>query len=149
MIKITAVPRPVAEKIEPPFKEGFFVISITEPGAPYVQLHSNWKDILRLSFHDTNTELPNVILISGSDGELINKFVMVNYRQIQHLVVHCSAGLSRSPGVLVALEEIYNGRDVSKEYPLYNKLVYRTVIRAFSQIPAEQVKAIFGFTPSI
>jgi len=39
------------------------------------------------------------------------------------IFINCDAGLSRSPGVLVALEQIFNGRDLSYEHRFHNKFV--------------------------
>ena len=39
------------------------------------------------------------------------------------IFVNCDAGLSRSPGIVVALNQIFNGKDTSYNFPHHNKFV--------------------------
>ena len=50
----------------------------------------------------------------------------------QDLLVHCYRGLSRSPAIAFGLNDLFKlGRDtIPFEYPQYNKLVYREMIKA-------------------
>jgi len=103
------------------------LIMITSPSAELPQVDGKWSDILRLKFDDvewrdnssSNQQLYEVI--SEVQAKQILDFV------IQHIdkdiFISCDAGLSRSPGVLVALEQIFNARDVSDAYPHHNRFV--------------------------
>lgn len=101
------------------------LISITSYGNTHPKLNSKWKHVLGLVFDDIEGrdtdigESSNVI--SDKQAKQILDFV------IEHIdcdfFVNCDAGISRSTGVVVALELIFNSRDVSKDYPYHNRFV--------------------------
>lgn len=88
------------------------MISVTDPGirAP---LHSGFHEVLRLAFHDVGEDLPPGMadLIGLPEGE-IEPFREDQARRLVawadalavapdrlHVVVHCHAGVSRSPAI--------------------------------------------------
>jgi predicted protein tyrosine phosphatase len=52
------------------------------------------------------------------------------YPNAERIVVHCDAGLSRSPGVAAALAKIHNGDDSEffKRHSGLNRRVYRMIL---------------------
>ena len=100
---------------------------ITSPSAELPQVDGKWSDILRLKFDDvewrdngsSNNQLYEVI--SEVQAKQILDFVVKHIDK--DIFISCDAGLSRSPGVLVALEQIFNARDVSDAYPHHNRFV--------------------------
>jgi hypothetical protein len=64
------------------------------------------------------------------------------YDDLDAIVVNCEAGMSRSAGVAVALSRILNGDDsqMVREKPLFNRMVYRTVMEAYHHTVDEPLK---------
>lgn len=107
-----------------PRKGRSVLISITSPNSEFVQLHGDWTDVLRLKFDD----------VEQKDGQDYELFSDIQAKQILDFVikhldkdifVNCDAGLSRSPAVVVALEQIFNANDVSNvsDYQHHNRFV--------------------------
>ena len=110
-----------------------YMISITEPNDEPPVLHSDWEDTLYLKFDDIDkVEKPlgtrELELFSLQQAKQIIDFVETYKDNINILAVHCAAGISRSVGVHVALEKIYNTKDLYSRYPCHNKHVAKTII---------------------
>ena len=72
-------------------------------------------DLLSLYFHDIEEELEELdneklIPISIEDTIKIKNFIVQN-KEIKRIVVHCTAGVSRSAGIACALAIFLNGDD--------------------------------------
>jgi len=101
------------------------LISITSFESKHPNVNGKWKAILKLKFDDVEGREyqlgTSANVISEAQAEEILDFV------IEHIdcdfFVNCDAGISRSTGVVVALEQIFNSRDVSEKYPYYNRYV--------------------------
>jgi predicted protein tyrosine phosphatase len=63
------------------------------------------------------------------DAKLILDFVINNIDK--DIFINCDAGISRSTGILVALEQIFNSRDVSHNYPFHNRFVKNKIKQVF------------------
>lgn len=110
------------------------VISISDPeqGKANVATNSLTKDVLFLEFHDTNVADHGMTLFDRSHAEKILSFIRRYTDEVDLLVVHCNAGMSRSPAVAAALSKIYLGDDsvwFATKTP--NSLVYRTILEAY------------------
>ena len=109
------------------------LIMITSPEAEFPKVDGKWKAILYIKFDDVEwREEKNHNKGLDSNMNLYEPMSEVQAMQILDFVVQhidkdifisCDAGLSRSPGVLVALEQIFNARDVSDAYPHHNRFV--------------------------
>ena len=106
-------------------RPGNVLISITEPNSEFPSLKKGWEDVLRLKLRDTE----NNDSITTEQAIEILDFV-VNH-QDKYIFINCDAGLSRSAGIRVALEFIFNHRDVSLNYPLHNKHIRDKIIETF------------------
>jgi predicted protein tyrosine phosphatase len=109
------------------------LIMITSPEAEFPHIDGKWKDILRIKFDDiewredlnhnkgldSNSHLYEQM--SENQAKQILDFAVKNIDK--DIFISCDAGLSRSPGVLVALEQIFNAKDVSDAYPHHNRFV--------------------------
>lgn len=91
--------------------------------------------ILRLAFFDSDLppdeEGPDG-LFSQSDARRIWDFVFAHHGQLRCIVLHCNAGLSRSPGVATALAKVLRGDD--QEFFLRfrpNRRVYLTLLAVY------------------
>ena len=124
------------------FGKVFCVISIHTPGGTPNEFEKNFyrKEILRLCFDDfSDPRLDNLLrqndsrirLIRRKDAQAILDFVNfhTNYSSISDFLIHCDAGISRSPGVAVALNEIYNNdKEIPFAWRRYNSFVYRVIM---------------------
>ena len=101
------------------------LIMMTSVNSEFPVLNNHWSSILKLKFDDVEGKECDIgnssNVMQDSHAEQILDFVIENIDK--DIFVSCDAGLSRSPGVVVALELIFNSRDVSDEYPHHNKFV--------------------------
>ena len=101
------------------------LIMITCQEDTFPKVNSKWADILELKFDDVEGKQIDIgdasNVMQDRHAEEILEFVIeyIDY----DIFVNCDAGLSRSPAVVVALEQIFNGRDVSARYPHHNRFV--------------------------
>jgi predicted protein tyrosine phosphatase len=107
-------------------------ISITDPKADSVALSPRFAAVLRLSFTDIAGPSPYAWdrLFSPDDARQILRFVDAHV-SAERLVVHCTAGLSRSPAVALALGELW-GHDctaLEEQWPLWNTWVRSELLR--------------------
>lgn len=121
--------REEAELYEPRGKE--ICISISDPDASPARVSSRFAAVLRLNFNDV-TELgePSDILFAEDHAREIRKFLDA-WPKAERVMVHCNAGVSRSPGVALGLCDIRGWATAALErsYPGWNRLV-RSVIAA-------------------
>ena len=104
-------------------RKGSVLISITCKGEKFPEVNQKWTDILQIQFDDNYEGDEHSIPMTDEQAKEIISFA------IKHLdkdfFVNCDAGLSRSPAVIVALEQIFNARDVSNvdKFKFHNKYV--------------------------
>jgi predicted protein tyrosine phosphatase len=87
--------------------------------------------ILQLYFLDHTT--PGENSMTKEQAQVILQFMQSVQDQIECLMVHCDAGLSRSPAVAAAIAKIFIGEDEDKPYfqRYYpNYLVYKLILEA-------------------
>lgn len=109
----------------------------TEPGDfPPIQTE-NRVGLLRLRFWDiANPRLQDIDrladkLFSREQAEAILKFVDDHWPHVECFMVHCEAGISRSPAIAAAIEYIYHGKDEAQKYfnrYMPNSYVYKTLL---------------------
>lgn len=130
------------------------IISITEDkDFPEVYSNDSCKGILRLTFHDLESELEpefmdkyKVVLFNEDLARKILNFVFENLNNIKAIICQCDAGISRSAGTAKALDKILNNNAtteyqfnlISSKFDSYpympNQLVFRTIIREYVKI---------------
>lgn len=117
--------------------ENCLVISITDSGFADIPIFFPEDRILRLQFEDVERESKrtNYLLFTEEHAHIILESVTtcLENEDITKIIVHCHAGISRSPAVAAALCFILNGNDdnLIKRYPLFNRRVYATIINEF------------------
>lgn len=112
-------------------KTDFVIVSITSPGLngyriPYSPF---CKDTLHLQFHDcapdpANREmvlygsLVKVVTLKPIDENIAKQIIdfAKKYQNVKDWLVHCEAGLSRSPAVALALSEILNATTEPEQF---------------------------------
>jgi len=110
------------------------IISITSGPEDVARLRRNdqCQGVLRLWFPDADTaseEFPEAILFSPDHAREIWDFVL-RHREVDRIVVHCDAGVSRSPAVAAALARILKDDDAEYFAGRYrpNTRVYRMLL---------------------
>ena len=104
-------------------------------------INKHCQGILRLSFDDIsekNTDWPfSEILFDETMAKSVIDFAEASSGAIDHLLVHCNAGVSRSAAVAICLGELYGVPVVdAKKTPCSapNKLVLRILRETISAI---------------
>lgn len=92
--------------------------------------NSNICGICRVYFDDVDHGDNS---ITDADAQKIYSFVKEKYNDVSCIIVHCSAGISRSAGVSAALRKLFTGNDNdvfenARYHP--NMLCYRKVLEA-------------------
>jgi len=87
----------------------------------------NRVSLLSLGFDDVEFEKSNRVIISAEQIKEIWDFVAEVWNKVDLLVVHCNAGISRSPAVAKAISDKYqaNWSDIYDQLYCPNSLVYR------------------------
>lgn len=100
----------------------YVVISIYTPGDDPPDVFENDKlvDVLQLCFDDVTygwhkriTESDIVRPFSKEDSDKIAEFVLKYKDIVDNIAIHCDAGISRSVGVMVALNNYFNSGDLT------------------------------------
>ena len=88
------------------------------------------KGLLQLAFADIDKPLPGFIHFEDDHAHDILDFVTHYWKRVDTLMVHCHAGLSRSPAVAAAIARLKwgDGSEFFEEPYLPNELVYRTIL---------------------
>ena len=116
----------------------YIVISIADPGSPQPKIRPSGlcRGILRLRFHDAESVAgfvapPEIKQMTQRQALAIWQFVQKHLSDIKLIVVHCEAGMSRSPAVAAAICKGLGWAD-SRFFEEYqpNMLVYRLVLEA-------------------
>ena len=89
----------------------YIIVSINEPNEIPPKFHRNihLKGVLCLYFEDISELIEGHITISDQDALDILNFID-RHKNINNIIIHCAAGVSRSVSIRCALEEIYNKR---------------------------------------
>ena len=84
----------------------FALISLNDPSAKDgdASFQDGWHDILRLSFHDITPDTLDVkgtyLLMTDEQAQAIVNFVREVAPNVNGIMVHCRAGISRSAAVV-------------------------------------------------
>jgi predicted protein tyrosine phosphatase len=116
------------------------IISITSSpdDVAYLRANETCRDVLRLSFPDAEApsdRFREEDLFSPAHAAQIWNFVQQHRSRVERIVVHCDAGVSRSPAVGAAIARALNGDDAEFFGGRYtpNMRVYRTLLRTVAE----------------
>jgi predicted protein tyrosine phosphatase len=127
-MELRVLSREAVERYEP---EGVEIcISISDPTAPAAILSPRFAAVLRLAFSDIEAiQCAEDVLFSPEHASAIVDFVE-RWRHADRLVVHCHAGVSRSPGVALGLCDRFgwSAQAFEEEYPSWNRWVRRVLV---------------------
>ncbi|HXL86529.1 MAG TPA: hypothetical protein VN927_04935 [Gemmatimonadaceae bacterium] len=124
--------REEAERYKPGGRE--ICISIADPDAEPAQLSRRFAAVLRLNFTDIMEQgEPSDVLFNEDHAWAIREFIDA-WPDATRIVVHCHAGVSRSPGVALGLCDIrgWATAELERSHPGWNRLV-RTALAAKPQ----------------
>lgn len=100
-----------------PMRVPFVLISISDPGTrlPRPRVSALCMARLFLRFHDAEPSAifplpPEIKLMTPADARAIWKFVFKWKDAVKAIVVHCEAGMSRSPAIAAALCQHFTGK---------------------------------------
>ena len=119
--------REQAERYEPRGKE--ICISISDPDAAPARVSPRFAAVLRLSFNDvTERGEPSDILFAEDNAREITGFID-SWPDAERVMVHCNAGVSRSPGVALGLCDLrgWASAALERSHPGWNPLVRDTL----------------------
>jgi predicted protein tyrosine phosphatase len=127
-VEITFVSQVFAKQIEPLPNRA--IISITEPDQ-FVTFEKEWQNCLRLYVHDIDKSLEGYKLFGKDEAKQILDFYLGLPDEVDSLIVHCLAGVSRSAGVALALSNIFELELLNSNYSCYNRHIYTTIHKAY------------------
>ena len=138
-MKVQFISKKQAESITSP-DQNVALVSIREP-AEHVDLASTWRTVLKLEFHDSDPSKDfNPLGICYDDQVLFDEIMAKNVIEwlnslpydVDSVIVHCHAGVSRSAAVAKFICTYYNmNHHILDNYSLYNKHVYRVLNSVF------------------
>lgn len=126
-IELRVLSREAAERYEPCGVE--VCISIGDPLAEPAQLSRAFAAVLRLTFNDiVAAPAAEDVLFAAEHAGDVFRFVE-QWPHVERIVVHCQAGVSRSPGVALGLCDSFGWpvAELEGAFPSWNRLV-RSVI---------------------
>jgi predicted protein tyrosine phosphatase len=131
--------RQMIELIEP-YDDPHLIVSIRTPGDPKevrLPLNAHTLGVVHLQFHDLNdAAMAHVEIRDQYEAQCFNQdharqilWLVKAFPTAERLIVHCDAGLSRSPAVAAAFSKILTGDD-SRFFKQYspNSRVYRSIL---------------------
>jgi predicted protein tyrosine phosphatase len=143
MDKIRLSVYPVIAVKRQSFDNSTFIISIVSPGMEHVDI--DCRNILRVKFHDIQQEyVEGGIRYKPLEYETAQQIVSAAFdnRDKSHWVIHCEAGVSRSPAVALGLAKYVRFsktvKALEREFPYHNKYVRKLI----EQAGDEQMKRI-------
>lgn len=135
--RLLVLSRQRAEAYEPGPSE--VCISITAPHDSPALLSPKFKSVLRLTFSDivglTRIQRPWDVLFDAEHAARIIEFIS-RWRHADQIVVHCMAGLSRSPGVAMGICELqeWSVAELERDHPSWNTWVRQELVRTGKEI---------------
>ena len=126
-IELVVLSREAAERYEPKGKE--ICISIGDPHGTPAQLSDAFVAVLRLGFNDIIAYTgEDDVLFAQEHAEAVLRFVE-QWPGIDRIVVHCHAGVSRSPATALGVCDVLGWpvAELERAFPAWNRRV-RSVI---------------------
>ena len=121
------------------------VISITDPGQSLADIHTGGAvyDIFRMSFYDLETDVKFLrgFYPCATIGDLRGLRTFVDkWRDVDVLIVHCAAGISRSAAVAAAIEQYLGLEDTIRSHFFYhpNGHVFKLCLDEFGLTKSEE-----------
>ena len=105
------------------------MISITGTDEPRVPLKKGWAYTLRLCFDDIEVPRLSRKLFSEEDADKVIDFLDKVEGKVDHVVVHCTHGLSRAPAIARYISQRYDLSNGFDNHITFNRHVFATTSR--------------------
>ena len=105
------------------------LISITGTGDARVVLKRGWRHVLRVTFDDIEEPRFGLKLFSNKEADKVIDFIDRIEGKVDHVVIHCRFGQSRSPAIARFISERYDLSNGYRLYPTHNRHVYETLAK--------------------
>ena len=116
-------------------------ISISNPEAPDLVLSPDFRDVLRLRFDDVDQrDVGSGYFVDFNEAHARDILAFVDrWQAVDRIVVHCLAGLSRSPAVAIGLCEVFGWPlgSLETDYALTNKWIRAELVRVGHLVAAK------------
>lgn len=122
------------EKIKP--RNRTILISITSPDLPNANINEElYQAVLRLEFHDVEIDHSgDYLTMQPHHARKIKHFVDKYKTGIDHIYIHCLAGLCRSTAIAYVIQRIYHrDKTLPRKWKLYNKHVFNTLMHQYNK----------------
>lgn len=105
------------------------MISITGTDEPRVPLKKGWAFTLRLCFDDIEAPVRGRKLFTEKDADKVIDFLDRIEGKVDHVVVHCTHGLSRAPAIARYISQRYDLSNGFNNHMSFNRHVFATTFR--------------------
>ena len=109
--------------------EKIVAISLFSSGDKRLVIPCGFESIIWVQIDDIDIKMNNLVLFNEEDAKSIINFVLRT--RPEKIVINCDAGISRSVGVMVALEFMFNSRNLFNKFPLHNKHIANTMLKVW------------------
>lgn len=122
--------REAAERYEPEGVE--LCISISDPSAPPARLAAGFAEVLRLAFNDIQAAGSADDVLFDDEHAAAVLEVVARWPGVERIVVHCHAGVSRSPAVALGVCDVLGlpAQELERAHPFWNRWVRGVLARA-------------------
>jgi len=105
------------------------MISITGTGEGRVVLKRGWRHVLRVTFDDIEKTQFGLKLFSDKDADKVIDFIDRIEGKVDHVVIHCRFGQSRSPAIARYISQRYDLSNGFGNHMTFNRHVFATTFR--------------------
>lgn len=110
---------------------------ITTPNEVF-KLEDKWVLSKQFMFEDTDNVLHPKALTDEMALDIVKYLIKVYQSNVEHLAVHCYAGISRSRAIVLFYQEVLNQKpipDINRSpFITHNRFVYQKLIKAYQTI---------------
>jgi len=105
------------------------MISIVGTGEARVTLKKGWAHVFRVVFDDIEEPRFGLKQFSNKEADKVIDFLDQIEGKVDHVVVHCRFGQSRSPAIARYISQRYDLSNGYRLYPTHNRHVYETLAK--------------------
>jgi len=103
------------------------MISITGTGEARVVLKKGWRHVLRVTFDDIEKTQFGLKLFSDKEADKVIDFLDKIEGKVDHVVIHCRFGQSRSPAIARYISQRYDLSNGFGNHRTFNQHVFKTL----------------------
>jgi len=125
------------------------MISITGTGEARVVLKKGWRHVLRVTFDDIEKTQFGLKLFSDREADKVIDFLDKIEGKVDHVVIHCRFGQSRSPAIARYISQRYDLSNGFGNHRTFNRHVFSTLFWRWRHrvAPGEGGFCDMGFLP--